>query len=81
MKHYRRKGKTRLSLFFQTLNVGDRVTLVADSSRHESLYHSRFHGHAAAVEGMQGDCYKVRIKDGNKEKMLVVHPVHLRKVA
>ena len=79
-KHYRRKGKTSLSTFFQTLNIGDRVTLVADVSHQESLYHERFHGHSGAVEGMQGECYKVRIKDGDKAKMLIVHPVHLRKM-
>lgn len=69
-----------MTAFFQVLSVGDRVVLVAEPSHHASLYHERFHGHAGAIEGMRGECYKVRIRDGNKEKMLIVHPVHLRKM-
>jgi len=69
-----------MTSFFQTLNVGDRVVLMADSSYHGSLYHSRFHGRAGAVGGKQGECYKIQFKDGNKEKMLIVHPLHLRKM-
>jgi len=69
-----------MTSFFQTLNVGDKVVFMADSSHHGSLYHAPFHGRAGAVDGMQGQCYKVKFKDGNKEKMLLVHPVHLRKM-
>jgi ribosomal protein L21E len=27
---------------------------------------------------MKGSCYEVKIKDGRKEKMLFVHPIHMK---
>jgi len=79
-KHYRRKGKKSMSDFFQVFTLGDRVSLVGETSHPDGFYRARFHGQAGSIEGKQGSCYKVRIVDGNKPKILYIHPVHLKRV-
>ena len=70
-----------MTRYFQTLEMGSRVALVAEPACQKGLYKARFHGRSGEVVGEQGRCYKVQIVDGSKEKVLIVHPVHLKKVA
>lgn len=79
-KGFRSKGKLSLTKYFQSFDEGDKVSLVAEPSVHKGLYFRRFHGLIGTVVGMQGNCYKVKIKDSNKYKIAIVHPVHLKKV-
>ena len=74
------KGRIRLKDFFQELNDGDRVVLKADPGYQRGLYHMRFHGKSGVIKGKQGDCFKVLLMDGSVKKLLLVHPVHLKKV-
>ena len=78
-KDIRRKGKISFSSYFQAYAAGDKVHLVAEPSVHEGLFHRRFCMRAGIISGKRGFCYEVTINDGNKEKMLIVHPVHLKK--
>jgi large subunit ribosomal protein L21e len=78
-KNPRQKGKISLRKYFQKLSTGDRVVLKIEPSIHKGIYHPRFHGKAGVIKGMQGNCYEVVINDGGKEKVLIVHPVHLRR--
>lgn len=66
--------------YFKEFNLGDKVCLVAEPSYHNGMYFPRFHGRAAIVKGKRGNCYEVMIKDGSISKMLVVHPVHLKRL-
>lgn len=79
-KNMRAKGKLSLRRFFQKLEEGVKVVLNSESSYHKGSYHMRHHGKIGTVTGKNGNCYKVQIKDINKEKTLVVHPVHLKKL-
>ncbi|MFC1741022.1 50S ribosomal protein L21e [Nanoarchaeota archaeon] len=79
-KDIRDKGKISLRNFLQKLEEGDQVRLQAEPAYQKGMYYPRFHGKVGVVKRKQGDCYSVTIKDHNKEKLLVVHPVHLRKV-
>jgi large subunit ribosomal protein L21e len=79
-KPARQKGKMSVSKFFQSFDTGSRVALVAEPAHQKGLYHARFHGNNGVIEGTQGDCYKVKISDGNKKKLLLVHPVHLKRL-
>ena len=79
-KHYRLKGKLSMTRYFQSLEVGDRVALIANPTYHDSLYRARFHGRSGTVKGTQGKCYKVEIMDGNKAKIMLLHPIHLKKL-
>ena len=79
-KHSRTKGKISVTRFLQQLKVGDHVALVGEPAYQGGLYKARFHGKIGNVAGPQGNCYRVSIKDGNKSKILIIHPVHLKKV-
>ncbi len=72
------KGKFPITKYLKQFNVGDRVVLKADSSYQKSLYHRRFHGLSGIVMGKTGRCYEVGVKDGNKLKCIIIHPVHLK---
>ncbi len=78
-KNVRAKGKVAIRNFFQSFNEGDRVNLVAEPGVQRGIYHPRFHGRTGVVTSKQGNSYYVKIKDGNKEKSIIVHPVHLKK--
>lgn len=79
-KNYREKGKISIRRFLQEFEINERVALVAEPSYQKGLYHSRFHGKIGKIVGKQGRCYKVALRDGSKEKVLIVHPVHLKRV-
>lgn len=79
-KHVRERGKISISRYFANFSVGDKVLLDAEPSLQKNLYHQRFHGKQGVVSAKRGSCYTVTVKDGGKQKLLIVHPIHLRKV-
>ena len=79
-KNIKNKGKFSLSSFFQTFKLGEQVLLKAESSIQKGMYLPRYHGKIGKIRKKQGKCYEVMIRDKNKEKILIVHPIHLRKV-
>jgi large subunit ribosomal protein L21e len=79
-KPVKEKGKLSIKAFMQTLEPGDKVVLKAEPAYQKGMYHPRFHGKIGVVCGVQGECYQVELYDGAKPKLLVVHPVHLKKV-
>ncbi|MBS3174531.1 50S ribosomal protein L21e [Candidatus Woesearchaeota archaeon] len=79
-KNYREKGKLSLVKYFQQFKTGDKVCLVAEPSKHNGMYHPRFHGRVGTVDGKKGNCYEVQIRDGNMRKSLIVHPIHLKRL-
>lgn len=76
-KKARDKGKLSLSKYFQTFEVGEKVVLKADPTIQKGMYFPRFHGKIGTVMSKKGECYDIKIKDKNKIKSLIVHPVHL----
>jgi len=79
-KPLRKKGKVSHRKYFQQLEVGQKVKLAAEPAHQKGMYYPRFHGMVGVVKSKSGECYNVAIKDHNKEKVLIVHPVHLTKV-
>jgi len=85
-RHKLRKWRSKTppittSRLLQTLNVGDRVVVRIHPSVQEGRPHPRFNGRVGVVVGMQGEGYKVRIRDGSAEKILISTPIHLKRVA
>lgn len=78
LKKYER-GKISIKKYLQKLSIGDKVCLMAEPAIQHGMYYPRFHGKHGTITGKQGACYLVKIKDKNKEKSLIVHPVHLEK--
>ena len=79
-KNYKEKGKVTLIRYLQKFKSNERVLLKLEPSFHNGIFPARFHGKTGTIKGTQGLCYKVLIKDYNKEKTLLVHPVHLRRM-
>jgi len=79
-KEKRAKGKLSLTRYFQTFNAGDKVFLSVEPSVQKGMYHPRFMGRAGIIKGRRGRCYEVLIDDLGKEKTLIVHSIHLKKV-
>lgn len=79
-KEPRTRGKISITKFFMPFKIGDTAIMNAEPAIQWNLYHQRFHGKSGVVTGKRGDCYELKVKDGGKMKMLIVHPVHLKKV-
>ncbi len=74
------KGKISLTRYFQEVNIGDKVCLKAEPAYQNGMYNPVFHGKIGIVSSKKGRCFEILIKDRDKEKTLIVHPVHFRKV-
>jgi ribosomal protein L21E len=79
-KSQRKKGKLSLTSYLQRFKPGDKVVLVAEPAVQKGMYHPNYYGKRGLVKAAKGRCYEVAIKDRTKEKILIVHPVHLKKV-
>jgi ribosomal protein L21E len=78
-KSIREKGKLKLSRYFQKFEEGDKVSVVREVSL-PCDFPERFQGRTGTVQGMQGRGVVLKIKDQNKEKVLIVPPIHLKKI-
>ena len=79
-QHYRDRGKVPLSKYFQDFKSGDKVALTVNNAVSKGTYFPRYHGRVGTVLKQRGFCYQVSLKDGRKEKVFNVHPVHLKKI-
>lgn len=79
-KNVRTRGKISLTSFFQKFNSGDKVVLKAEPAYQKGMYFPRFHGKTAVISKQIGTCYEVLLNDQGKDKTLIVHPVHLKKL-
>ncbi len=79
-RNIRDKGKIPLGRYFQTFEEGEKVNLKINSNVQFGQFFPRFHGLTGRITGkMKGRCYEIIMKDGNKNKILYVHPIHLIK--
>ena len=78
-KNIREKGKISIRNYLQSFKEGEKVLLKAEPAVQKGMYFRRFHGKTGEIIGKQGKSYKIKLNDKNKEKQLIVHPVHLRK--
>jgi large subunit ribosomal protein L21e len=79
-RSHREKGKISVSRFFQEFDKGDKVNLKINSAVVKGRFFPRFHGFTGTITGnKKGSCYEVIIKDGDKQKILFVHPIHMNK--
>ena len=79
-KNHRDKGKISIAKYLQEFKVNEKVLLKAEPSVQKGMYFPRFHAKPAIILGKQGNAYKVLIKDGQKDKILIVHPIHLKRL-
>jgi large subunit ribosomal protein L21e len=78
-KPVRTRGKIQLSRFFQKFKEGEFVAF----SREKSIpvnFNKRLQGSTGVVVGKKGRAYIVNVKEGKKEKEILVAPIHLKKI-
>ncbi len=73
------RGLPKITEFLKEFKEGDKVLIRIEPSWHKGMPHPRFHGRTGIVIGRRGRCYIVAIKDLERVKQLIVHPVHLQK--
>ena len=78
-KKIRSKGKIKLSRYFQDFEEGDKVAVIRELAV-QSQFPKKLQGRAGIVQGKRGKSYIIKIKDLNKEKTYIIHPVHLKKL-
>ena len=79
-KNVRDKGKINIANYLQHFKLGDKVCLVGEPAVQKGMYYPRFYGKMGNVVGKKGQCYEVMINDVSKEKIVIVHPVHLKRL-
>jgi large subunit ribosomal protein L21e len=78
-KKQREHGKIKLSKYFQDFKKGDKVAVVRELSA-QPKFPKQLQGRTGVIESKRGSNYIVKIKDLNKEKTYIIHPVHLNKI-
>ena len=78
-KTLRTRGKIKFSNYFQKFNQGDRVAVIKEHSLNPK-FPKQLQGRTGVIENKRGSFYIVKIKDLNKEKNYIIHPVHLKKI-
>lgn len=78
-RRIREKGKAKLSQYFKKMDAGESVAVVPDCG-FRAAFPKRIKGKTGKVKSMRGTHCMVELKDGNKMKSFIIHPVHLKKV-
>jgi len=78
-KKVREKGKIKLSRYFQEFEGGEKVAVVRELAE-QTGFPKRMQGRTGEVEKKRGQYYVIKIKDGNRGKKFIIHPVHLKKL-
>jgi len=74
------KGKISIRKFLQKFEIGEKVGLSVEPARQKGMYRPKFMGKNGTVVRQKGTCYEIKINDQGKNKVLIVHPVHLVKL-
>jgi large subunit ribosomal protein L21e len=76
-KRIREHGKIRLSQYFKKVVDGALVSVVPEASVRAG-FPGRIKGKSGKVMGSRGNYKIVELKDGNKTKTFIIHPIHLK---
>lgn len=76
-KKVRQKGKIALSRYFKKIEDGKKVAVVKELGV-RAAYPLRIVGKTGKVIGSRGAYKIVELKDGNKVKYFIIHPIHLK---
>lgn len=78
-KDIRTRGKIQLSRYFQEFKKGDLVAIVREPSVPFQTP-LKFQGRTGTIKERKGKACLIKIKDENKEKTLLIKPIHLKKI-
>ncbi|MFW9934717.1 MAG: 50S ribosomal protein L21e [Candidatus Thorarchaeota archaeon] len=77
-KKVRERGMPSLGKILHTYLEGDRVDILINPAIHGGQPHKRYHGRVGIIQGRRGRAYEVETTLGNKTKLLIIRPEHLR---
>ncbi len=77
-KSPRRRGMFSLSKVLYQYKIGEKVVIEIEPSIHKGMPHPRFHGRTGVIVEKRGRAYVVQIRDGNKVKLIIARPEHLK---
>jgi len=78
-KTLKSKGKIKLSRYFQDFEKGERVAVIKELAL-QPRFPQKLQGRTGIIDGKRGNSYILKIKDLNKEKIYIIHPVHLMRI-
>ncbi|MFQ6135557.1 MAG: 50S ribosomal protein L21e [Candidatus Hydrothermarchaeales archaeon] len=78
-KGARKRGALPVTKVVQGFERGDKVHIVIDPGVQKGQPHPKFHGKTGSVVEKRGRSYLVEIHDKNAKKILISHPVHLKR--
>lgn len=78
-KSIKQRGKVRLSNYFQEFKEGERVSVVSELSFNPK-FPKTLQGRSGVIKGKQGESYIIKIKDMAREKLYIIHPIHLKRL-
>ncbi len=74
----RERGTSPTSRAIQEFEYGQMVHIDIDASLQSGQPNHRFQGYTGKVLGQRGRAYILGIRDGNKQKQVIVLPQHLK---
>ncbi len=70
-----------LSYILNSYSNGDKVSIIIDPREHKGMPHRRYHGKIGIVEGATKRALKVRVRIGDKHKILYTRLAHVRPIS
>ncbi|MCQ8893182.1 MAG: 50S ribosomal protein L21e [Methanolinea sp.] len=77
-KEIRRRGIVPVTSLIQRFDIGQKVHIVVEPSIQKGMPHRRFHGMTGTVIGQRGRAWLLSLRDGDKEKVVIARPQHLK---
>ncbi|MHA1409647.1 MAG: 50S ribosomal protein L21e [Candidatus Odinarchaeia archaeon] len=77
-KKPRERGLPPLGYLLREYKIGEKVNIVINPSVHKGQPHKRYHGKTGSIIGRRGQAYLISLKEGNKEKIIISRPEHLK---
>jgi len=74
------REKIAITKYLQEFKIGSKVVLRPNPSSHKGMPYKRFIGKVGIIEDKKGKSYIIKIKDGNKEKIIISRPEHLKAI-
>jgi large subunit ribosomal protein L21e len=77
-KDLRKRGIVPVTAVIQQFEVGQKVHVVCEPSIQKGMPNRRFHGKTGTVMGQRGRAWVLTIRDGDKDKVVIARPQHLK---
>ncbi|MCS7097279.1 MAG: 50S ribosomal protein L21e [Candidatus Methanomethylicia archaeon] len=79
-KDVREKGIIPISRVIYPYKEGDKVAITINPSVHKGMPHRRYHGKIGIIIGRRGKAYMIKVNLGDKEKLIITRPEHIKPV-